>query len=114
MASDPRARPALLAQMAQRMAAGTQCAEEMASGTSRYTGRRGGTSHLARCTTGKLATGESSRGLSRKRRAGTRCQGPGGTGHLDKISHEAVSFRRRSVNCTSEKELLNAIQINSY
>ena len=41
----------------------------------------------------------------RRRRTGTRYQGPGRAGHLDTISHEAEPFRSRDVNRASEKEL---------
>ena len=52
-----------------------------------------------------MATGESPRRIPRRRRTGTRCQGPGRAEHLDTISHEAVPFSRRDVNHASEKEL---------
>ena len=57
VAPDSGASPALLAQMAERVAARTQCAEKVASGTTRRTIRRGSPSHLARYAAGKMATG---------------------------------------------------------
>lgn len=59
MEPDAGARLALLAQMSERVAAGTQCTEEVALGTTRPTSRRGCPGHLARYAAGKLATGES-------------------------------------------------------
>ena len=111
MAPDSGASPALLAQMAERVAARTQCAEKVASGTTRRTSRRGCPSHLARYAAGKMATGESPRSIPRRRRTGTRCQGPGRAAHLDTISHEVVPFRRRDVNRASEKVLYKQLKL---
>ena len=111
MAPDSGASLALPAQMAERVAARTQCAEKVASGTTRRTSRRGSPSHLARYAAGKMATGESPRNIPRRRRTGTRCLGPGGAGHLDTISHEAVPFRRRDVSRASEKELNKQLKL---
>ena len=47
MTPDPGASPSLLAEMAERMAAGTQHTEEVASGAERCTRWRGRPSHLA-------------------------------------------------------------------
>ena len=57
MAPDLGASPALLAQIAERVAARTQCAEKVASGTTRRTSRRGSPSHLVDTPRGKMATG---------------------------------------------------------
>ena len=100
MAPDSGASPALLAQMA----------EKVASGTTRRTSRRGSPSHLARYAAGKMATGKSPRSIPRRRRTRTRCQGPVRAGHLDTISHEAVPFRR-DVNRVSEKELYKQLKL---
>ena len=50
----------------------------------------------------KMATRERPRSIPRRRRTGTRFQSPGRAGHLDKINHEAVPFRRRDVNRASK------------
>ena len=59
---------------------------------------------------GKWPVG-SPRSIPRRRRTGTRCQGPGRAGHIDMISHEAVPFRKKDVNRASEKELYKQLKL---
>ena len=97
MATDSGAYQTLLAETAERAAAGTERAEEVAQRTKRHTSRRGSPIYLARYAQRKLASGKGLRGLSGRRRRGSRCQGAGRAGHLDTIYNEAVSFGGRDV-----------------
>lgn len=81
MTLDTGVSPLFLALMATRMATLSRYMEETISEASRYTGRRGGTDHLSRHGTRKLASRESNRSLPRYRRTSARRQVPGGTGH---------------------------------
>ena len=65
MAPDPGASPSLLAEMAERMTAGTQHTEEVASGAERRSRWRGRPSHLAGYAARELAPGQSPRSLPR-------------------------------------------------
>lgn len=84
--------------MAQRVVSESQRTKKVPPVTQRHTGWRGGTNHLARYTTRKLA---------RTGRTCTSSQNVGGRGHLDQFSHEAVLFERQSIKCTNETELFN-------
>ena len=108
MAPDTGASPSLLAEMAERMAAGTQHTEEVASGAERRTHWRGRPSHLAGYAARELAPGQSPRSLPRRRRTGPCGQGSGRGRHLDTASDEAVSFGRRVVNRNTDKDLMNS------
>ena len=97
METSSRTGPPFLKKMAPGMAAGTQREKEVASGKTKHTDGRGGSTHLVRYTTGKLAYGKSRGGISRRRRTGSCCESPGRAGHLDTTNLEVMSIGRRDL-----------------
>ena len=83
--------------MAPGMAARTQREKEVAPVKTKHTDGRGGSTHLVRYTTGKLAYGKSRGGISRRRRTSSCCESPGRAGHLDTTNLEVMSIGSRDL-----------------